>query len=192
MESPYEEIYCWDMDDQTQNNVEYRPLPSEPGEVWHALQFKNTSGQPLTTGAATTFQGGEVVGQDLMKYVPPGGQAELRINKSLNLRAEAEEFEVSRERGAIKQPNGYPIFDLVTLKGILAIGNAKDEKVKLRIRKDLTGEIVDAEGQPETTKTAKGLTQVNPVVRLVWNKELEPRKTLKLTYSYKLYVRTAN
>lgn len=189
-DTPYSELYCWDIDDMTSNNVDYHPVPSEPGEVWHALEFKNTSGQPLTTGAATVFQQGEVVGQDMMHYVPNGGQAELRINKSLDVQAQATEAEESRQRGAIKNPNNFPLFDLVTLKGTLVIANHKTETVKLRIRKDLTGEVTATTGDPQLTKTVRGLQQINPGAQLVWIHDIDPGKSLKLTYTYQMYVRS--
>jgi len=188
--SPYEDIYCWDLDDTTVNNIEYQPLPEGPGDVWHALQFRNTSGQPLTTAAATVFDNGEVIGQDMLKYVPAGDQAELKINKSLDIRAEASEAEIARERAAIKNRDGYPMYDLVTVKGTLAVTNMKGKDVKLRIRKDLTGEVVSVDGKPEQTNTAKGLTKVNPGARLVWTQPLSKGQKLELHYTYKLYVRS--
>ncbi|HSI72743.1 MAG TPA: hypothetical protein VK934_06160 [Fimbriimonas sp.] len=190
MESPYQTLYTWDMDDQLPDNVDYRPVPAGPGDVWHTLQFKNTSGQPLTTGAATAFKSGEIVGQDLMKYVPINGTAELKINKSLDIRAELDESEVTRERGAIKNQGGYPVFDLVTLKTTLQVTNLKPETVKMRIKRTFTGELVSAEGDPQVVKTARGLTQMNPVTKLEWSPAVESGKMLKLTYTYKMYVRS--
>jgi hypothetical protein len=189
MESPYKTLYTWDMEDLTPDNGAYLPVASGPADVWHTLQFKNSSGQPLTTGAATAFKGGEIVGQDLMKYVPVNGNAELKINKSLDIRAEIDESEVSRERGAIKRDN-YPIFDLVTLKATLQVTNMKPETIKMRIKRAFTGELIAADGSPQVTKTARGLTQVNPVVKLEWSPEIEAGKSLKLEYSYKMYVRS--
>ena len=136
MEAPYKDLYTWDQTDSTQNNVEYRPVPEGPGDVWHELTFTNTSGQPFTTAVATTMRDGEVIGQDMMHYVSPKGKAELRITKALDIRAEAAEEEVSRQREAVKRAPGIAPFDLVTLKGTLAITNSKPQEVKLRIRKD--------------------------------------------------------
>lgn len=188
--SDYEELYALDLDDSTINNVDYRGVAAGPQDVWHSLKFKNNGAQPLTTGVATTFSGGEVVGQDKLSYIPVGGDAELKINKSLDIRAETTEEEESRERGAIKNGQGYPLFDLVTVKGTLEATNLKPVKIKFRVRKDLTGEVIEAPEKPVVTKTTRGLSQVNTTSRLIWNSEIEPGKKLNLSYIYKLYVRT--
>src|SRR2546421_5782583 len=46
--SPYEHLYTLDLPDRVENNYEYRPIPAplSPPDVWHAIKFKNTSGQP--------------------------------------------------------------------------------------------------------------------------------------------------
>jgi hypothetical protein len=189
-EAPYSEVYTLDLADGTTNNVEYRGLSETPPDVWHSLKFKNTSGQPLTTGIATTFKNGEILGQDTMHYVSAGGRAEVKITKALDVHAEADEAEVSRERAAIKQPNGYPMYDLVTLKGTIRVSNSKPKTVTMRIKKELTGEIIATEGSPEISKTAKGLRSMNPGQKIEWNADIESGKSLTLTYSYKLYVRS--
>jgi len=193
-ESPYEHIYCWDIDDEVTNNAEYRPAdvnqPTKVEEVWHALKFKNTSGQPLTTGPASVYEKGQMIGQAQTSYVPRGADAELRITKALDIRPEQSEEEVTRERGAIKHPNGYPLFDLVTVKGTLVVKNQKSEPVKLVIKKNFTGEIIDAEKTPVITKTAKGLRDVNPKGKLTWTGSIPTGESITIKYTYKLYVRS--
>jgi hypothetical protein len=187
-ETPYEEIYSWDMN--AQSGEGYGSAPAAPADIWHLLLFKNTSGQPLTTGAATIFQSNEIVGQDLMKYVPTGGQVELQINKALDVRAEVEEAEKTRERGVVKDKEGNNVFDRVIIEGTVAITNAKPEPIKMRIRKVLTGDVVSADGSPDVTRTTKGIPDTNPVSRLSWTPTVPARGTLNLKYSYKLFVRS--
>ncbi len=191
-EATYKEIYTWDTLDPFVNNVEYRPInqPTPPDEVWHTLQFKNTSGHPLTTAPATTLQSGQLLGQDTLNYVSAGGDAELRITKAVDIRAESSEEEITRQRGAIKRPDNYPIFDLVTMKGTMQAVNMKTDAVNLRIRHDFTGELVSADGDPVTKKTARGLRDTNPTGRLIWTKTIEPGQKLSLTYTYHVYVRS--
>jgi len=189
-EAAYTEVYALDLSDGTYNNIEYHGVPDTPPDVWHSLQFKNTSGQPFTTAVTTTFKNGEILGQDTMHYVSSGTTAEVKITKALDAHAEADEAEVSRERGAIKQPNNYPLYDLVTLKGTIRVVNNKSRTIKLRIKKELTGEIIATEGSPAVTKTAKGLRSMNPGQKLQWDTDLESGKSLTYTYTYKLYVRS--
>jgi hypothetical protein len=189
-EAPYEEIYSWDVSERSAGGADFNASArqSQPEDVWHALQFLNTSGQPFTTGAATTFEGHEIVGQDLMKYVPNGGMAELRINKSLDVRAEAEEEEIARERGAIKSQTGTHLYDLVTVRGTLAVTSGKPDKVKMRIKKTLIGEVIAADGSTNVAKTTLGLRQMNPVSEITWVFDVQPRESQKKVFTYKLYV----
>jgi len=189
--APFTEIYTLDIVDSTVNNVEYRGVPDVPLDVWHTIQFKNTSGQPFTTAIATIFKNGEILGQDTMHYVSAGSTAEIKITKALDAHSEADEVEVSRERAAIKQQNGFSTYDLVTLKGTLKVSNTKPKTIKMRIKKELTGEVTDTEGAPIVTKTAKGLRSYNPVSKIVWNVDVESGKSVTLSYTYKLYVRSS-
>ncbi|CAN5562340.1 hypothetical protein BH11ARM2_BH11ARM2_35760 [soil metagenome] len=186
--APYEETYTWDIDDLIQNNVTYVAPPEGPGEIWHTITFANKAGQPLTTAPATVYDKGDIVGQDTMKYVPAGAKAELKVNKSLDIVGEIDEEETARERGAIKYADNRPLYDLVTIKGTIKLVNRKKTKVTVRVRKDLTGEVVSTEGNPTVTATAKGLRAVNPQARVVWTTDLEPGQSLVRTYTYKLYV----
>ena len=189
--SPYKTLFTADLPDSTTPESTYRGLPDGPADVWNTLQFRNTSGQPLTTSIATAFSKGDIVGQGMLNYTPANADAELQINKSLDIRVEATEEEVTRERGAIKYFNSeQPLYDLVTLKGVIEIRNDKTKEVKLRIRKQITGEILEA-GTADVAKTAKGLKAVNPNATLTWNPTLSPGKSLKLNYSYKLYLRSS-
>lgn len=190
-EAPYAEIYTLDLPDSTLNNTEYRGVDDTPPDVWHTLRFKNTSGQPFTTAVATTFKNGEILGQDTMHYVSSGQTAEVKITKALDVRAEQDEAEVSREREAIKRNNGYPSYDLITLKGTIRIINFKGRTVSIRIKKELTGEVSATEGAPVVTKSAKGLRSMNPGQKIEWSKDVEPGKSVTLTYTYKLYVRSS-
>lgn len=188
--SAYEHLYTLDLPDRVENNYEYRPLPptAMPPDVWHTLKFKNTSNQPLTTAPATVFQKGEVLGQDTLDYASVGADVLVRMSKALDVHADATEEEVKREQAALRLPNGI-FYDLVTLKGSIALENFKHESVHMKITKDFTGELVSADGNAAATKTAKALQQVNPTGRLVWNAQVGPGEKRTLTYTYKLYVR---
>lgn len=190
-DSKYEHIYTWDIEDRVDTNGNYRPVPSsqqDAEEIWHTVKFKNGSGKPLTTGAATIFNKGELIGQTMMNYIPAGGDVSLRINKALDVRPEANEEEVSRERAAIRDQYNNPRWDLVTVKGTLEITNSRKEEVQLNLVKQFTGELVKADGEPAVVKTTKGLRQMNPAGKMTWKPKVKPGECLHLEYTYKLYV----
>ncbi|MDX2066303.1 MAG: hypothetical protein SFX74_11215 [Fimbriimonadaceae bacterium] len=187
--APYKTLYTCDISDAVTNGVEYRGVSDQPQDVWQTIQFKNTAGQPLTTSVATAYSGDEIVGQGLMNYTSAGANAEVAVNKSLDIRVEGLEEEVSRERGALKFANGAPMYDLVTLRGEIQLTNAKAKAVSLRVRKSLTGEVTDA-GTAAVVREAKGLRAVNPNARLTWTPTLNSGASQKLTYQYRLYLRS--
>lgn len=193
-QAEYKDIYKWDVADAVVNNVEFRELPpgtaETPDDVWHTIRFRNSAKQPLTTAPVTIFRKGELIGQAMMNYVPAGAECEVQINKALDIRVEQSEEETGRERGAIKDRNGNAVFDLATVKATLVIRNQKASDVVMSIRKPFTGEAVAAEGDPKISKSIKGLRDVNPRGRFVWQVAVGAGQERTLTCTYKLYVRS--
>lgn len=185
--SDYEHLYKADLFDSSASNDSYVPMPDGPTDVWHTIKFKNTAGQPLTTGPASIYQKNQVVGQDTLNYTSNNAEVTLNMSKALDIRLDATEEEVKRER-QIKLPNST-YYDLVTIKGSVSVRNMKNEIVKLKLTKSFTGEMLEASGGGKETKMAKGLRDVNPRTRVVWEPSLKPGEKLELTYTYKIYVR---
>ncbi len=192
LESAYEHIYTCEIAD---SQIGPQPRDVRPGvpqstlDVWHTLKFKNTGKQPLTTAPAVTVQNGEILGQDTLSYISVGSDAYLRITKALDVRAESDEEETARERGALRI-SGSPAYDLVTLKGTVQITSMKPKEIKMKVSRTLTGEVIEAGNEGKVVKTAKGLRSVNVSSAINWTPTLKPGATLKLTYSYKVYVPT--
>src|SRR5207244_2793900 len=69
-------------------------------EVWHSVRLQNTGKVPWTTAPALTMQGGQVLGQDLIRYTSPGGKTTVKITQAVDIKAERAEFEVERKRNA--------------------------------------------------------------------------------------------
>ncbi len=190
-DAEYKHIYTWDIDDQVDANGNYKPVPptgQDAQEVWHTIKFKNGSGKPLTTAAATIFNKGELIGQTMMSYCMADGDCDVKINKALDVRVDANEEEVERERAAIKDRYNNPRFDLVTVKGKLEVLNGRKDRVQMTITKNLTGEVTSNTGGPVVTKTTRGLRQVNTTSKIVWKPEIKNGEKLLLEYTYKLYV----
>ena len=190
-DAEYKHIYTWEIDDQVDANGNYKPVsPTGPEvqDVWHTIKFKNGASKPLTTAPATIINKGELIGQTMMNYCTADGDCDVKINKALDVRADASEEEVSRDRGAIKDRYNNPRFDLVTVKGTLLVMNGRRDKVQMTIMKNLTGEVISNTGNPVVTKTTRGLRQVNTTSKLTWKPEVKSGEKLTLEYSYKLYV----
>lgn len=186
-ESEYEHLYEWNVADQVVDNA-YRPNPEVPqNEVWHSLKFKNNSGQPWTTAPGTTIKDGQILGQDTLSYTSAGSETILKITKALDVKADASEEEVSREKD-YKQIAGYNYIE-VTLKGTLRVQNMKSEAIKLRVKKELSGTVVSSTGNPDVKAIPKGLRSINPTQCLTWEVNLKPGDKQDLNYVYKVLIR---
>lgn len=185
MESDYSHIYEWEIPDKV-NNARYVQQEDRPGDVWHSLKFKNNSNQPLTTGPATIFKNGEILGQDSLLYSSIGAETSVKMNKALDVRAEDFEEEIARQ--VLEQPIRGSWYDVVTLKGTLSVHNRKSEAVDLKITKELTGEMVIADGEPKSRTITRGLRAVNPRQMLEWTIKVNPGERKVLTYTYKVHL----
>ena len=191
--APYETVYAWDLADPAPGQSVFQPRVLPPGapspeEVWQTLQFENTAKLPLTTAPATTFSGGQIVGQDVLKYASAGGPVELRVTRSLDVAPDFLEEETGRERGFVKYDNNNARYDRVTVRGTLTLVNRKSSAVRVRIRKAFTGEWIAGDGEPKVTRTAAGLRQPNPTGLAEWTKTVAPGETLKIGYTVRLLV----
>jgi len=185
-QAEYRHVYEVEFPDTIADTRYVGTSPEVPKDVWHSLKFKNTSKQPFTTAAATVFKDGEILGQDMMRYNSPAAEATIKITKALDVMANDDEEELSREREFLKIRSGH--YDKVALKGTIQLANRKSEAITLQIEKLLTGEVVSADEKPAITSLAKGLRAVNPRQRLVWKIDLKPGEKKTLTYSYSVFI----
>ncbi len=158
-----------------------------PPDVWHTLVFKNPVNQPLTTAPAITMKSGEVIGQDEIKYSSVGGPVSLRVGKALDVVIEATAEEVEREQAARKDRHGNPTYDLITIKGVVAVNSLKGKDVQLEVEIPLEGEVISA-GAAQVTKTAAGLRDANPRSLISWKPVVAKGGKVTLEYSVKIFV----
>jgi len=185
MESDYSHLYEWDIPDKVNDN-RYSPEVDKPGDVWHSLKFKNTSNQPLTTGPATIFKNGEILGQDSLMYSSVGADAVVKMTKALDVRADDFEEEIARE--VLTQTVRGNWYDVVTLKGTLSVINRKSEAIEIKISKELTGEMAGADDNPKVRTITRGLRAVNPRQLLEWTIPLKAGEKRTIKYTYKVHL----
>lgn len=187
--SEYKHVYTLGIPDGVGRLEERMPGNDElPLDVWHEIEFRNETKQPLTTAAAITTSSGQIVGQDMLNYTPPGALARLKITKALDIRADRSEEEISREQGKLKLRDGT-VYDEVVVKGTIRLKNRKKEKVDLRISKQTTGLIESASHQGKIFREAKGLRAVNPFSSVTWSPSLDAGQELELEYQFRIFVR---
>ena len=70
----------------------------------------------------------------------------------------------------------------------LKVSNARAEPVKLVIRTDFSGDLIEAEGDPVKSLRADGARSVNPHRQLEWTIDLKAGTSKTLTYRYSVLV----
>lgn len=189
---PYQHVYTWDIPDAIDTDNRYRRRDDDEPDheiVWHAISLTNTTNQPWTTAPGQTTKDSRVLGQDTLHYTPVGDSTDLRITQALAIKAEQFEYEIERapELERLYGSNYHKI----TIQGELVLNNRKGKDVNVRITKQVSGQVVSAQGDPTITKLATGLRKVNPRSELVWDVPLpaDANGPVKRTYRYTVYIR---
>lgn len=190
---PCEHIYQWDLPDYVDEVGRYSyspdrdPRAEDEQEVWHNLRLTNATAVPWTTAPGQTVKAGALLGQDTLKYAPPGGTAVLRITRAVGVKAEQVELETSRKREAIRMYGDT--FDQITVRGDLSVLNTQSKAIKLEITKTLSGEVKSTDPGAKEEKLAKGLGRMNGLSKLTWTIDLPPATERRVNYVYEVYVR---
>jgi hypothetical protein len=190
----YERIVEWTIPDTRGPNghslEEYqRQRDSEKYEdaLWDAVRFRNPLKFPMTTAPAMVVDGGKFNGQQMSYWVNAGEETTLHVTKALSVRARNTEREIPESR----RPANYlgdPNYWTVSVQGELQINNHRGEPVTMVIRRQFSGELDSAEGNPKTTLLEEGAGSVNPRNQLTWSLTLKPGEAAKRAYRYTLLV----
>lgn len=165
----------------------------EPEKVWHSIQFKNTTGNPLTTGTVMIVneENGiqKPISQDKLNYTVIGGRAKVKLTLSPDIEVMANEKETSREE-RVKKKDGYD-YDLVNVEATITIKNRKSTFLKLNLTRDVWGEMIKSTHKWDLIKLAPYyydyyLSKKNQVD---WEVELKANESKEITYQYKVYIR---
>ena len=79
-------------------------------------------------------------------------------------------------------------FQRTLVKGELTASNHRNETLKLLIRRRFSGDLVQADGEPECTLLEEGVWSVNKRNELTWTLELQPGGETTLAYEYTVLV----
>lgn len=154
--------------------------------AWDAVRFKNPLEFPMTTAPAMTVAGGRFQGQRMCTWTNVGEEATLHITKALSIRTRCVEYEEQGEREIVYL--GGNDYRKVMAKGELSVCNHRKETVKLVIRRRFSGDLLEAEGDPECSLLEEGVYSVNKRNELLWTIRLEPGAEKSLTYKYSVLV----
>jgi hypothetical protein len=191
---PYRHLYTWRIPDRLDDNARDRGGMSPSGrkgearaeEVWHCCRLTNVLTMPLTTAAAEFVTAGRFTGQDVCYYTAPRESTTIRINRAMNVVAEAVETETERKRDAATF--GTYRYSQVSVRGELRLISRLATEATIEVTKELSGDVLETTPKATDVATARGLGRVNPRHVLTWEAALKAGGELKLAYVYQVYV----
>jgi len=160
---------------------------SPPAILEHSLVLHNDTDTAWTTGPCLAISAERPLGEDLLKYTPRGGRAEVPVSAAINIAHEKNEAEVDRKFKA-HSPAKDVFLDLVTLNGELKLKNFEKSDVDLVITVPVPGKPIEAsdDGQSSADPNRLQLLQRSGTVR--WTIQLKPNESKTLKYKYDRYV----
>ncbi len=186
----YQRVVEWVLPDPRDGNGRYHRSTSNEqasdDQPWDAVRFVNPFKFPMTTAAAVVMEGGKFRGQCLSQWVNPGQRTCLRITKALSVRADSTELEEEAQREIVWI--GGNDYQRTKVKGRLALRNFRSHEVTVTIRCEFSGELLEAEGDPEKSLRTEGVSSVNPRRQLDWSLKLPPGQEAVLGYRYQVLV----
>jgi hypothetical protein len=187
-ETSCERIVEWRVPDYRDDDG--RPQRSRGGneeeDPWDAVLFANPLKFPMTTAAVSTLEGGRFRGQSMATWTAPGHKTSIQINKALTVRGEHSEVEEEGKREIVWIAGDD--FQRTVVSGRLKVSNARAGAVKMVIRAGFSGELIEAEGEPEKTLRSDGARSVNPHRQLEWTIDLTSGQSRTMTYRYSVLV----
>ena len=160
-------------------------------EVWHSIKLTNNTPFPLTTGSAmvTKLDGGKdkPISQDELQYTPVGGTSYMKITESPDIKMEDIEQE-SDESGPTKKFSGYE-YQLFTVNGSIKLKNFKKEKVKMRIKRRIIGELIKTNIEWQKSRSVRVLSSLNDENDVCWEFMIGAGEEKEISYSYKVWIR---
>ena len=175
----YEDVYFVDLNSADMEN-------KGAVEVKHAISFKNTTGQPLTTAPATVLSKAEpnskFLVQGLMKYCWPGHDANLEITSTHDVQVN---FSVKSDTTENPEKDGeYVMYSTLHTCEVVLV-NYKQESVKCKVEHSLRGAITASD--PDVKSKIEKIVSyhdINPQAKYVWEINVGPQETNKIVFSY--------
>jgi len=187
----YERIVQWvvpELRDEYGNPTDAaRRGDDDSNTAWDALRFRNPLDRSLTTGPALVVSGALTLGQQMLYWTSPGEEVVLPVNKSLSVRTRAHEIE--RENARVEVSVMGSRYFRTTVDGTVQVNNHRNEPVEIVIRRAFRGELVAAEGEPQSILPGEAMWSINPRRELTWTIRLAPGEQKTLTYEYQVLVR---
>jgi len=155
-------------------------------DVFHYVVLKNGLSAPLTTGPMMVIQGGKVLGQDQLKYVPIGAEGRLKLTQATDIRTERTEKELERDKREVIDGITYL---LAVTEGQLVIENRRGEVSEVEVTWSVDGKVLESSDGAQVSSSAKPDQGLNPKSGLKVSVKVDSNSKKTITYKYSRYVR---
>jgi hypothetical protein len=155
-------------------------------EVYHSIEIKNNTTDPLTTGPVMIVDKTDrPLAQDLIKYTGAKQSSFVKLTQSPDISVEENGTVIDNKKDA-KIVNTYS-YDLVTIQNEIVIINSKKQSIDMSINKRFEGEIKDVSIKYDNKKSAEKRS-INPTNNLNLRPTLKAGESIKITYTYETYI----
>lgn len=155
--------------------------------AWDSVRFRNPFKFPMTSAPATVVSGDRFNGQQMSYWVNSGEETCLHVTKALSVRTRNIEHEEEGKRDTVYIAGSSYI--KTSVKCEITVNNHRKEDVTLVIRRNFSGDLLSADGEPKKNLREEGAYSVNVRNELVWNLVLKPGEEKTMTYRYSVMVR---
>eukprot|EP00092_Neocalanus_flemingeri_P030518 GFUD01033135.1.p1 GENE.GFUD01033135.1~~GFUD01033135.1.p1 ORF type:complete len:559 (-),score=202.78 GFUD01033135.1:889-2565(-) len=197
----YEDIYFIDLD----NNVRIASSGEDEEssvEVKHAISFKNSSGQPLTSAPVSILAREKEEGQSkfmvqgMMKFTGPGKPVIVEITRSKDVQANyVVETGSDRKTELISKAvswtgAGKKYVDIISKKGKLTIKNPRKTQINCKIEHALQGHLEKSNPvvKEVTERQSGNHGELNHISKLLWELSVPAEGTAELSIEYGIKV----
>jgi hypothetical protein len=193
----YEDIYHIDLEKVSKSSG------TGEVEVKHAITFKNTSGQPLTTApvsilAKTEDNNSKFMVQGMMKYTSPAKNATIEITRTMEVDGKfVVETNKERKTEVINEATTFErtglqsgtckkqYVDSIEKSAKVVIKNAKDVEIKCKIEHQLFGHLEESTPDfKEKTEHQSNHQGLNPTTKYAWEITVPASGKAELNFKY--------
>jgi len=190
----YEDVYYLDLDKVNNNSGRYNRDEKGSVEVKHAISFKNTSGQPLTTApvsilAKSEDKNNKFLVQGNMKFTIPGKNATIEITKTMDVEGKFGVETKERKTEVISEAEGMfntgkkQYVDVIKKVAKVLIKNTKDEEIKCKVEYQMFGHL------NESTPDFKDKIEVNhhglnPTTKYTWEVMVPAKEKIEINFQF--------
>ncbi len=158
-----------------------------PKAMEHSLVLHNATDTAWTTGPCLALSADSPLSEDLLRYVPKGGNGELPVTAAINVAHEKAERETNRQLKA-HSPSPNVFFDLVTLEGTLKLRNFEKRAEEIILAIPVPGKPLSADAGGTISVNPEKLRLLEREGSVQWRVKLQPGEEKALKYQYERYV----